>query len=156
MRPLWNAQELIPASCSPCSLPALSLPRAGGVWACCWQLFISSAPLPMPSPSACLLGYDASKYPQCNLRSGKPGTRFWHLMSPGPPQPPTLCRSVNFFNSQQVRGGPLETVLPSASCLQGNYGFPQTGILPESYRGAITFPKTRRMPCSSASQVEGK
>lgn len=110
----------------------------------------------MPSPSACLLGYDASKYPQCNLRSGKPGMRFWHLMSPGPPQPPALCRSVNFLNSLQVRGGPLETVLPSASCLQGNYGFPQTGILPESYRGTVTFPKTRRMPCSSASQLEGK
>lgn len=55
---------------------------------------------PMPSPSVCLLGY---KNPQCNLRSGKASTRFWHLMTPGPPQLPPLCSSVNFLNSEQVR-----------------------------------------------------
>lgn len=44
-RPPCDAQELVPPSSSPCSLPALSLPGAGGIGACCHQLFIISAPL---------------------------------------------------------------------------------------------------------------
>lgn len=42
--PLRDTQKLVPPSPSPQSFPALSLDKAGGIWACCVCLFL--APLP--------------------------------------------------------------------------------------------------------------